>query len=228
MSQENQQEMEKKMKDELLSQLHEQYAVNNNANVSSMVTLIVGIIVVIGYYGYVFVNSCNEFGNEMWQFKCYDSYTLTTLLLTYFATVCVIGILMRLCIYQGIAQRKEQFIIEQIRKYYDTDNVISKILPEDYTAHNKTLGNVTQGLFGEFIKILQWIFLILTLLTGFRVFVSLVPVHCVRCQNFMLSVISIVGACVIMGACYCYLHKQFSRYQKRAGDYSEQKNKPLN
>jgi hypothetical protein len=35
---------------ELLKQLHEQYAINNNANLSSIVTLVAAMIVVVGYF----------------------------------------------------------------------------------------------------------------------------------------------------------------------------------
>ena len=124
-------------KDELLSQLHEQYAVNNNANLSSMVTLIVGVIAVIGYYGYVFVHTVEDFGCGNELFMQGEHFTMTTLLLTYLSATCILAILMRLCIYQGIAQRKEQIIIENIRKHYDTSNDFKNIFPDavQYRLH---------------------------------------------------------------------------------------------
>ena len=47
---------DKKMQQEMLLQLHQQYAVNNNAKLESAVSLIVGLIAVIGAYGYVFLH----------------------------------------------------------------------------------------------------------------------------------------------------------------------------
>ena len=44
------------MTQKLELQLHEQYAINNNANLSSIVTLICTILVIFGSYGYVFVH----------------------------------------------------------------------------------------------------------------------------------------------------------------------------
>lgn len=46
---------------ELESQLHEQYAINNNANVGSFVTFLVALLALFGFFGYVFVYSSNDF-----------------------------------------------------------------------------------------------------------------------------------------------------------------------
>lgn len=46
-------ESEKSTKDQLLMQLHEQYAVNNNSSMGTVVSFIVGMFTAFGGYGYV-------------------------------------------------------------------------------------------------------------------------------------------------------------------------------
>ena len=211
----------KTMKDELLSQLHEQYAVNNNANLSSMVTLIVGVIAVIGYYGYVFVHTVDYFGGCYGMFIQGESFTMTTLILTYFSVVCVLAILMRLCIYQGIAQRKEQVIIEVIRKHYDTENELEKILPPSYTAKDKDKNNVIQGLFGEFVNTFKMIIIGLTIVTVIRVALALFPLYCICCQSIMWAVLAFVATYFVYCNCMDYWNKHYEKYKKRINEYNK-------
>jgi hypothetical protein len=157
------------MQDELLKQLHEQYAVNNNANLGTIVTLVVAVIAVIGYFGYVYVHTGVEFSED---FGCLiaeevngvNVYYLDALLLIYLASVLVIAILIRLCIYQGVAQRKEQFIIHAIRCKYFKDGLNKEdyIFPEGYTPYKKERLQIVQGLYGELVKIFKSVFWILT------------------------------------------------------------------
>lgn len=153
------------MQDELLKQLHEQYAVNNNANLGTIVTLVVAMIAVIGYFGYVYVHTGVDFSDDFGCLvKCSGEFYLDALLLIYFASVLVIAILIRLCIYQGVAQRKEQFIIDGIRSKYFKDGLNKEdyIFPEGYTPYKKEGLQIVQGLYGELVKIFKSVFWILT------------------------------------------------------------------
>lgn len=42
---------------ELEKQLHKQYAINNNAKVSSFVSFIVALFALFGFYGYMYANT---------------------------------------------------------------------------------------------------------------------------------------------------------------------------
>ena len=157
------------MKDELLKQLHEQYAVNNNANLGTIVTLVVAVIAVIGYFGYVYVHTGVEFSED---FGCLVKHSgefyLDALLLIYLASVLVIAILVRLCIYQGVAQRKEQFNIDAIRRQYFGYDYLNqrkrdRIFPKGYHPYHKKGLDIVQGLYGELIKIFIGITCLLTL-----------------------------------------------------------------
>lgn len=113
---------------EFKKQLHEQQAINNNANLGSIVALIVALIVVFGYFGFVLVNTIPDFSNNFACLKVIEAnctyYYLDVLLLSYLISVFVLFVLMCLAIYQGIAQRKEQFITRAIRKKYRIIDII--------------------------------------------------------------------------------------------------------
>ena len=104
---------------EMLMQLHEQYAINNNANLGSMVTLLAALIAIIGGYGYVFLH-LDIANTSNVQFLClHPDFSFVSLILIATATMVVLVILKYICMYQGFAQRKEQFIIYAIRYKYE-------------------------------------------------------------------------------------------------------------
>lgn len=107
------------MQQEMELQLHEQYAQNNNANLGSIITLIVTLLAVFYGYGYVYLHSTLEFSEGF--VKMYEDgyYTLDALVFTTMAVYVVLGIIYYICYYQGLHQRLEQFITFAIRaKYY--------------------------------------------------------------------------------------------------------------
>ena len=205
------------MKKKLYLQLHEQYAINNNANLSTIMTLVVSLVVVIGYYGYIFVNTSNKYRvGELFYDKEAGTYYLDVLLLVYCASILVLGILFCVCTYQGIAQRKEQFIIDAIRKKCEVDE--DKILPEGYKPHDKNGLEVIQGLYGELIKIFFGVAVILTLLTCCR---------CIGCtQNNMILVNFIIPLIIIIAVlvyCILYYRKQQEKYKKRQDEFPKER-----
>lgn len=157
---------DKEMQQELESQLHEQYAINNNSNLSSVVTLFVALIAVFGGYGYVFIHSSLNFNfGEMYN-KCTELYSMDALVFAAMASFIVIAFMNHICLYQGYHQRFEQFITYSIRcKYYhqQPEKLGHRIYPSNYTPFKsfedlkKCLQfgehGLCQGLFGEFLKI---------------------------------------------------------------------------
>lgn len=106
---------------EMELQLHQQYAENNNANLGSIITLIVTLLAVFYGYGYVYLHSTLEF-SDGFDFLCEcecKHFTLDALLFTASAVYVVLGIIYYICFSQGLHQRMEQFITFAIRaKYY--------------------------------------------------------------------------------------------------------------
>ena len=104
--------------------IHEQYAVNNNANVSHTITLIAALLVIFASYGHIFLHIRTAIISDCCDLFCNPlvtdgEYSLLALVLVTFALLGVLYILCSLCIYQGAHQRYEQFIVHLLRyKYY--------------------------------------------------------------------------------------------------------------
>lgn len=119
-------EMQQKME----LQLHEQYAINNNSNLSSVVVLLAAMIAVFGGYAYLFIHSSVGFSSTEEGWCLYDKgaelYSLDAFVIAAIATSIVLHIMRRICIYQGYAQRYEQFITFAIRHKYFSSLFIQK------------------------------------------------------------------------------------------------------
>lgn len=102
-----------KMQKEMELQLHEQYAINNNSNLNSVVTLLAAMIVVFGGYAYMFIHTTIDFSviDNCYGWILYDNdkdlYSLDVFVFTTIASYIVLHIMRRICIYQGYAQRYE-------------------------------------------------------------------------------------------------------------------------
>lgn len=164
-----------RMQQEMELQLHEQYAINNNANLSSAITIIVTLLAVFYAYGYVFLNSCPSFcWKGCWINK--EGYSAIAFFFVTLAVFFVLSVLSYICIKQGVKQRYDQFIIYAIRRKYYTNckyDLYKEVYddPQYYSPFNKlskckchsTRNNckstvrdglrLVQGQFGEFVKI---------------------------------------------------------------------------
>lgn len=162
----SEQERRLEMQQAFEKQLHEQYAINNNSNWSSIVSLFAAIVAVFYGFGYIFVNSSVHFASsfEKLYCSCTKIYSLDVFLFTTISTIIVIGIMRYICLYQGYHQRYEQFIIYALRfQYYNKapEEVTPRIFPHGYSPF-KTKQYIDsegeecliQGLFGELFKIL--------------------------------------------------------------------------
>lgn len=207
-------------KDKIYLQLHEQYAINNNANLSTIMTLVIALIGVIGYYGYVFMNTSNEFN---WKsFQLYDSYknvfSVEALILVCIASIFILSILFCLCTYQGIAQRKEQFIIHDIRRRYNIDN--DSILPETYNPYFKKGFATIQGLYGELVRVFLIVSILLVCVSVIRVIIANIICNCDNCCAMVIDfVILAIISFVLYGCCDCYYQSQYSSYIDRQINY---------
>lgn len=193
---------EKTMQEEMELQLHEQYAINNNSNLSSVVSLIVAMIAVFYGYGYIFLHTTNFFSNGL-NFMCCskDMYTLDALIITAIAVFIVTGILRRICLTQGYTQRFEQFITFALRCIYYDENINKmkkRVFPSSYhpfkikpccrekfesclesNCMKKDClrpyieNNIAQGLFGEFAIILCWVDVVVIFSLIVRIIINL-------------------------------------------------------
>lgn len=212
------------MQAELLKQLHEQYAVNNNANLGTIVTLVVAVIAVIGYFGYVYVHTGVDFSDDFGCLvKCCGEFYLDALLLIYLASVLVIAILIRLCIYQGVAQRKEQFITDAIRRkcFENAINKDAHIFPKGYHPYYKEGMQIVQGFYGELVKIFKILFWVLTIALGSKLIANVIVNHDNGFWKLGAIEVALCLILVLLSYCYCYkfYREQRSSYLQRQGEY---------
>lgn len=185
---------EENMKNKIELQLHEQYAVNNNANVNSIITFIVGIVAVLGAYGSVFINI--------------GKYNYEDLAFVSVGCLFVLGVISFVCIEVGARQRSEQFIIHAIRHnaydsnplFIDDDN--KGIFIPGYHPFGKRILKFVQGIFNTFWIVSSIIALLIA--SHFR-FIS--PDVCLKRWVF----VSFVIYCIII---LSYLWCKFTKYYK--------------
>ena len=217
-----------KTQDLLLSQLHEQYASNNNANLSSFVTLLVSMVGVFGIFAYVFVRSSLKFSNDFQSL--YDSgselYTMDVLILSAMVSIIVLGIIKYICLYQGFHQRYEQFITYAIReKYFGKENCEkSDIFPEGYTPFGKQGLDIAQGLFGEFAKISDLLFSVILLAVFLKLLCSLDVGNCQFWMLLWILVLITVICFYIQITCQIYC---LNRKDTKSGENSKQEQRKL-
>jgi len=137
---------------EIERQLHEQYAVNNNSYLGHIVSLVGGLFAVLGLYGNVFIKS-----NLLFEKADGYEYTMGDLFIAAAFAYIALGIMAYLCIYLGMHQRHEHFVVWAIRKkFYGKDYVDKpKIYYEDYIPFVKKPFAIIKELYGEFVKIIS-------------------------------------------------------------------------
>lgn len=139
---------------ELEKQLHEQYAINNNASVGSFVSFITTLFVLFGSFGYVFVNSTNTFSvnGDLIQ---NGLYTLDVFLSFSIVIIGLLTFLSLLSLHLGYTNRINQLIIENIRKKAFYNNEYYTVFGKNYSANSKNWFTFTQSYFNLF----YWLFI---------------------------------------------------------------------
>ena len=152
---------------EIERQLHEQYAENNNSYLGHIVSLVVGLFAVIGLYGNVFIKS-----NLLFEKADGYEYTMGDLCIAAAFAYIALGIMAYICIYLGIHQRHEHFVVWAIRKkFYGKDYVDKpKIYYEDYIPFVKNPFAIIKGLYGEFVKIISLVTLCILVSLAIKVY----------------------------------------------------------
>ncbi len=174
-----------KLRYTIMAQLHEQYAINNNAGMQSVVSLLVGMFAVLGGFGYVWLHvgsRCSE--------KAENCFNGEQLLFVLAASLIVLLIMTYICMFQGTRQRCDQFIVQRIREnafncMYEAvtgeisrckDSPVKKgkvieytdIFSKHYNPYNKSGLSVVQGLYGEFTKIFAFVGAVLCLVSYYK------------------------------------------------------------
>lgn len=212
---------------ELEKHLHEQYAINNNSNLGSIITLITTLLGVIGVFGYMFIHTTLEFAVDWGGFYIKDkTYTLDVLLFAAFASYFILVIIFYLSAYLGTNQRKEQFITYSIRiSHYTKEKAIEdyeNIFPKDYHPYNKNKSDFIQGLYGKICCIIKILFLIITILTFLKIACNICKHHDYGCASYCtIILIHLFIASVILSliSFYCTIERMYDSYKGREDEF---------
>lgn len=188
------------MKDKLELQLHEQYAINNNANVSSFIAMIGALIIAFTGYGYVLYQYLM---GDVCCCKMADAETMIHI--ATFAVLVVIFILYMVAIEVGAGQRSNQFVIHAIRMKAYNPKEYKGIFPKGYHPFDKGICEFTQGIYNALSKIFIVLYVIIFVATSIR-FIG------------WMSIIYLLGLLAM-------LWYQYKKYQKYATTNAEFKNR---
>lgn len=124
-------------------QLHEQYAVNNNANNTSYIALITPLFMAFTGYAYVLYNYMTTY------LPCGEEVMIYTTM----AVLVVLLILHAVALEIGASQRSNQLVIDKIRvKKYKTKEEYYKVFPKGYNSFGKNYFTFVQGIYNTFSK----------------------------------------------------------------------------
>lgn len=183
---------------ELEKQLHEQYAINANQSSSTFVTFTVALFALLGFYGYAYL--LVETMNHPFISKI-DFFILF---------IIVEGILLFLSMIAaqlGYAQRRDQFIIDKIRKKSYTDGLTFTTNEYEalFSGYNpqkslRSLRKFLPGFYNLFFWLFQVTMVCVFILTVFKALYYNLNYGCI-----IMMVIVIVCTLCVFGA-ICFLH----------------------
>lgn len=139
----NNDKKEEDMQMSIESQLHEQYAVNNNANNTNYIALLTPLFMAFTGYAYVLYN----------YMTTYLPYGDKIMIYTTIAVLIVLLILHAVALEIGASQRSNQFVIDKIReKAYRETEESDRIFHNGYISSGKDYFNFIQGIYNTFSK----------------------------------------------------------------------------
>lgn len=128
---------------DLEKQLHEQYAINNNSNAGTLVSLIGSLLFVMTGYGYV-----------LYQYRTCQCDDIAIVNLSAIIAMAVMMLLYYISVSLGANQRMEQFITFAIRaKYYKSESYM-QTFPHNYYPFKKDFFGFVQGLYNLWSKVM--------------------------------------------------------------------------
>ena len=228
-------EHKKSVQEQLELQLHQQYAENNNAYFSSIVVLLAAILSTLGAFGYVYIRTRLLFSSDFGLMYACNQYTLEAMLLIAMASLIVLLICYIVCCYQGVAQRKEQFMIDSIRrKYYGKKfpEESDKVFYSKYKPYNKKDEDIVQGLYGLLCTILLWCGVGILLMTFIKYIAAIFywlnnsKIIEFSFSGLLTTVLFILSCFIFYVICIGFHYSQMQKYQKVQREFKE-KIKPI-
>lgn len=206
--------LNKEAQKEMLMHLHEQFAINHNENLGSLITLFVAMLGVLGAYGAILLDAGN-FGGHF-------DYEERVIITTIFADL-VLTILIIINAYQGYHVRKDQFVIHRIRKFYGLDrlqnNDGSSVV--DYTPHKKNILTYITGLYGIFAGILFSVLVFLNVVS----IISLNNLFAEINATTWLAIALLIICCLCIFTILFIIYYYWNKYKAKVNKGNQENNK---
>ena len=176
---------------ELEKQLHEQYAINGNANVGHFITMISALVFAFAGYGYV-----------LNQHLINDSfYSLTMTYIGTMAVLTVVAILYLVAVELGSKQRSDQFVVHRIREkaYKDDEDCFAEIYV-NYKPTGKNYLTFVQGMY----NVIAWALL--------AIYVGIVAITAVytKCES---GIVWLVMYMLLLMVMILFLSHKYCKYK---------------
>lgn len=159
-----------KLADDLMSQLHEQFAINDNDKSNKIINFIEATSFVLIGYGFALWNIFKEKVTSDPNSNIIDLLLYITL-----AANIVLTLLAFLCLNFGYCIRRDQFIIQRIRKGAMGDSQYNRIFGNLYSPRKKCFTSFIIGSYSIFFVFLNIIIICIYLVT--------LQVYCEQCAS---------------------------------------------
>ena len=127
---------------ELEKQLHEQYAINNNAHTSSFISFVVALLALFGALGYVYA-----FTPPYGGYNHHDIFSIDVFFLLSIVVSAILLFLACICSHLGCSQRRDNIVITRIREKCGFD-----------TTYNNPLKKNRKDFLPDYYNIFYWLF----------------------------------------------------------------------
>jgi hypothetical protein len=182
---------------ELEKQLHEQYAINNNAHTSSFISFVVALLALFGALGYVYAFT------PPYKYNNHDIFSVDIFFLLSIVVSAILLFLACICSHLGCSQRRDNIVITRIREKCGFD-----------TTYNNPLKKNRKDFLPDYYNIFYWLFVS----AQFGILILTIMKICAICEIICESSICI-GIVPIVLQIICIISSILLKYLYFYGKY---------
>ena len=200
--------------EELENQLHRQHAENDNNRSNVLISFIVGIVALFGFYGYVFVGTGNQNFNK-YGFTFLD-FSLMSIL-----TAGILCFLAILTLHLGYSLRRDHLIVFRIRKKRFKKIGCNEIFGNSYSPLNK---GWCDFLF-DFYNLFFWLFVFMQIFVIATTYIKLkMKPDINNCLSILSLQLCFVFCAIVFRFCYYFKYLKMHKEEERS-KYKKDKEK---
>lgn len=192
------------IKNQLLSHLHEQYAVNDNAKSQNFISFLVSIFVLFGAYGSTAVSVLSSeqklLGMKLEPnvvIEIFQMLTITISLILFFLSILVVNL--------GYSTRRDQLVIERIRRK-NIEDYNTYFPNRSFSASSKNFWNFLP----DYYNLFYWAFIGAELLIMIFTYIIVGKSNCdLKCLTMIIGAATILFS-IFIRSCYKDKYNNFN------------------